>query len=333
MTPITIHCFGCTRRSRVARNRLRFFLPTPNYSDQQTTFNRIREAARSTSLLGHLLRRLARQWIAGEDAQDGIEKVRMANDRGILGLLNLLGENLKSKEQVKHTVSEYIKLIDLIQESKVDSQISLKPTQLGLDIDFDFCLGNYLRIAEECKSMGNNWLWVDMESSPYTQKTIELYSKLLQRYPDSGLALQAYMKRSEKDLKDLLQMGGNIRLVKGAYNESARVAIKGKKRVRENYAKLMELLFASPGRNFFAVATHDSELINYSKKLSKSSRVDFEFEMLMGVRDRLKTELVSEGYQVREYIPYGPEWLSYALRRMREKKSNIVLLARSLLFH
>ena len=274
--------------------------------------------------------RLARQWIAGETAQDGIESAKEANSRGILGLLNLLGEHIESKEQISNTILEYEKLLDLISENKVHSQISIKPTQMGLNIDFDYCLRNYLRMAESCKAHSDNWLWIDMENSPYTQKTIELYSKVLSSYPNTGIAIQAYMKRSEKDLKHLLPLGAKIRLVKGAYNESAEIAFKDKNSVRENYSKLLEVLFAQAEKNFFAIATHDSALIEKSKKLSETSKGNFEYEMLMGVREKLKSELVSEHYQVREYIPYGPQWLPYSMRRIREKKSNIFLLLRSL---
>ncbi|HXQ93413.1 MAG TPA: proline dehydrogenase family protein [Nitrososphaerales archaeon] len=277
-----------------------------------------------------ILLRLARQWIAGETAQDGIERAKKANSRGILGLLNLLGEHIESKDQISNTLSEYEKLLDLISENKVQSQISIKPTQVGLNIDFDYCLKNYFQIAEACKAHSDNWLWIDMENSPYTQKTIDLYSKVLSSYPNTGIAIQAYMRRSEKDLKELLPLGAKIRLVKGAYNEHPEIVFKDKKAVRENFSKLQELLFAQQERNFFAIATHDSALIEKSKELSKTNKSDFEYEMLLGVRDKLKFELVSEHYQVREYIPYGPEWLPYSLRRIREKKSNIFLLLRSL---
>ena len=301
-----------------------------------------------------LLLRLARRWVAGESASSGIERARSANSRGILALLNLLGEHIESRNAISGVVAEYTQLLDLISKSEISSQISVKPTQLGINLDFDYCLSNYLTIAESCKKHSGNWLWIDMENSPYTQTTLELYAKVLKKYPNTGVAIQAYLRRSEDDLKMLLGMGGKIRLVKGAYNESAEIAFKKKEEIRGNYSRLLEILFATSDKskgNFFAVATHDSKLIDLSKELALKRRAEmssvqkgsgeeesgeaadypiFEYEMLMGVRDSLKSELASEGYQVREYIPYGPQWLPYSIRRIREKKSNIFLLARSL---
>jgi proline dehydrogenase len=277
-----------------------------------------------------LFQRLARQWIAGETLEDGVKRAGDANSRGFLGLLNLLGEHVKNREQIETTVREYVKLLKQIDESKVKSQISIKPTQLGMSLNYDDCLQNYLSVAEQCRSYSENWLWVDMEDSPYTEKTIELYKRVLSKYPNTGIAIQAYLRRSEEDVRGLLEVGAKIRLVKGAYNEPPNVAFKKKKEVSESYSKLTKMLFEQPARQFFAIATHDSKLIDLAKDLSKKDHSNFEFEMLMGVRDKLKTELVQEKYQVREYIPYGPEWFAYSMRRMREKKSNIFLLVRSL---
>ncbi len=260
---------------------------------------------------------------------DGIERAKKSNSKGILGLLNLLGEDIKSKTQVKDTVSEYSRLLERIAQSKVSSQISIKPTQLGLAFDPEYCLQNYQKIAEDSKSYSDNFLWVDMEGSPFTQKTIDLYKQILAKYPKTGIAIQAYLKRSERDLRELLPLGAKVRLVKGAYNEPAEIAMKTKKEISENYSKLTRILFEDPGRNFFAVATHDGKLVDVAKELSRDN-ANFEFEMLMGVRDRLKAELVQDKFQVREYIPYGPEWFAYSMRRLREKRSNILLLVRSL---
>ena len=273
--------------------------------------------------------RFARHWIAGETAESGIERVKHENSLGILGILNLLGEEIKSNDEVAKTVNEYKKLLNMISDAKVKSQISVKPTQVGLNSDFDYCVSNYLEIAESCMSHDNNWLWVDMENAPYTEQTIQLYLKVLEKYPNAGIAIQAYMKRSEEDLERLLPKGAKVRLVKGAYNEPTDVVFRHKDEIKKNFARLTDMLFAQ--QNFFAIATHDDYCINHAKDLKKRTPgASFEFEMLLGVRDNLKAQMVSEGYQVREYVPYGPEWLPYSMRRMREKKSNILLLGRSL---
>ncbi len=245
-------------------------------------------------------------------------------------MLNLLGEHVAQKKQIEATIREYSNLLNLIDENRVKSHISVKPSQMGVDLDFEYCVANYLRVAEACASHSNNYLWIDMENSPFTQKTIDLYTRLLSKYPNTGVAIQSYLRRSEADLKRILTLGGKVRLVKGAYDEPADLAFKKKKEVAENYAKLLEILFAQNERNLFAVATHDSSLVDLAKTLGRNNTANFEFEMLMGVRDNLKQELIGEGWQVREYIPYGPEWLAYSIRRIKEKKSNILLLGRSL---
>jgi proline dehydrogenase len=286
------------------------------------------------SKLGLLLR-LARQWIAGERAEDGVARVRQANSKGILGLLNLLGEHVESKEEVRATIQEYLRLIELVDREKVESQISIKPTQLGLNIDYDYCLSNYLQILEACSSYQtgrNKMLWIDMENSPYTQLTLDLYKTILLRFPNTGIAIQSYLRRSVADLNRIIPLGAKVRLVKGAYSEDRAIAFKSRKEVSDNYSNLLKLVFEkSSDQNFVAVATHDSALIEESKSLAKLyPKVNYEYEMLMGVRDKLKAQLVKEGNKVREYIPYGPKWLDYSIRRIKEKKSNILLLARSL---
>ncbi|MCL5067225.1 MAG: proline dehydrogenase family protein [Thaumarchaeota archaeon] len=276
------------------------------------------------------LLRLVRQWIAGETAEEGIKRAKVTNSLGMLGLLNLLGEHIESREQVSVTLSEYSKLLDLIEESNVNSQISIKPTQMGLNLDFDFCLQNYLKILWEGRSHSNNWLWIDMENVPYTQKTIDLYKKVLGKHPNTGIAIQSYLKRSEDDLRALIPLGANVRLVKGAYNESPEFAFKERAQITDNFGRLMKLVFENGEKNFLAVATHDDKLTDLAKEAGKSGNVKFEFEMLMGVRDNLKLKLVSEHFQVREYIPFGPKWIPYFIRRVREKKSNILLFGRSI---
>lgn len=248
----------------------------------------------------------------------------------MLGLLNLLGEDIKDKIEVENVVAEYFQLVEAINKSEVKSQISIKPTQLGLGFDYKYCLSNFMKIAEVCKRY-SNMLWIDMESSTRTDDTISIYKEVLESYPNSGLAVQACLNRSENDLKSILPLGAKIRLVKGAYNESSEIALKGKKKISDNFAGLSKLLFENPKKSFFAIATHDSKLIDVAQGFSRDYPTNFEFEMLMGVRDSLKMDLVKNGYTVREYIPYGPRWLAYSVRRLREKKSNILLLARSLL--
>lgn len=167
---------------------------------------------------------------------------------------------------------------------------------MGLSVDFDYCLQNYLRVAQSCFEQGNNYLWIDMENSLYTELTINLYTKILSKFPNTGIAIQAYLKRSEQDIKDLIPLGAKIRHVKGAYNENPNIAFKSKKEVTDNYSRLLTLLFTeSTQENFIAVATHDGKMIELSKDLAReNAKPKYEYEMLMGVRDNLKSELVQK---------------------------------------
>lgn len=167
-----------------------------------------------------------------------------------------------------------------------------------------------------------------MENSPYTEKTINMYAEILPSYRELGVCLQANMKRTEGDLKDLISQGGIIRLVKGAYPETAEVVYKKRSDVDANYTRLMTMLFEGGGR--FALGTHDGKLIEKARSLAQDRKSDFEFQLLKGIRDDIKPSLVREGYPVSEYVPYGPEWYNYSKRRMRERKRNVLLLLRSI---
>lgn len=274
-----------------------------------------------------ILLRFAKQWIAGENAIDAIYRAKNANKQNITGLINYLGEHSYLKEEIQKTVEEYIDILRYIKKEDIKSNISIKPTQLGLLISERFCYENLERIVEEAY-LRENFVWIDMESSQYTQGTLKTYYSLLNNFDNVGIAIQAYLKRSENDVMDLLSKNGKIRLCKGAYKESAEIAFKSKKDIYRNYSKLMKLMFEH-SKNF-AIATHDCKLINEAINLSKSNHRDFEFQMLMGVRNNLKLKLVHKGYRLSEYIPYGKDWLPYIIRRLYERKRNILLILKSI---
>ncbi|MFQ6119933.1 MAG: proline dehydrogenase family protein [Methanosarcinales archaeon] len=275
-----------------------------------------------------ILLRFAKQWIAGENAIDAIYRAKNANKQNITGLINYLGEHSNLKKEIQKNVEEYIDLLRYIKKEDIKSNISVKPTQIGLLISERFCYENLERIVEEAY-LRENFVWIDMESSQYTQNTLKIYYSLLNHFDNAGIAIQAYLKRSENDVMDLLSKNGKIRLCKGAYKESTKIAFKSKKDIYRNYSKLMKLMFEH-GKNF-AIATHDDKLINEAIDLSKSYGVmDFEFQMLMGVRNNLKLKLVHNGYRLSEYIPYGKDWLPYTIRRLHERKRNILLILKSI---
>ena len=280
-----------------------------------------------TRITERLFYRIAKRWIAGYTLEDAIKAARDANERKMQALLNRLGEHTPDRNLISQYVEEYLRLLEAIQSEKLQATISVKPSQLGLTADATLYRDNLLKILAKAEEEGR-FVWIDMENSPYTESTVDIFRELLGTHKDLGLCLQANMKRSENDLRDLLPRGGKIRLVKGAYPENGEVAFKRRSELNANYLRLMRLLFEQGG--FFAIGTHDQKMINEAEKLSHDHNANFEFQLLKGIRDDLKSKLLADGFRVSEYIPYGPEWYNYSKRRMRERKRNILLLIRSI---
>jgi proline dehydrogenase len=273
-----------------------------------------------------LLIRLARQWVAGETAEDAVRVALSANAHGIHALVNHLGEHYREKGPVEATVQEYLRLVAKLKAAGVDGDVSLKPTQFGIFIDKAYALSQILPILDATKAWGHI-LWVDMEAASTVEDTIWIYENLLTRYSKVGLCLQANLRRTESDLQRLLDRGARIRLVKGAYRETPGVAYMIRGEIDREYLRHLETLF-NKGKDF-AVASHDGKMIDHALELAKDHPVSFEFAMLQGVRDPLKAYLVTQGHHVAEYIPYGPSWLPYFSRRLRERPRNVVTMVRS----
>jgi len=280
-----------------------------------------------TRITERLFYRIAKRWIAGYTLQDAMEAARNANQRKIHAILNRLGEHTPDRKLIQQYVDEYLKLLGTIQSENLQATISVKPSQVGLAAEITLYRDNLLKLIARAEEEGR-FVWIDMENSPYTESTVEVYRELLGAHKDLGLCLQANMKRTENDLKDLVPREGKIRLVKGAYPENGEVAFKRRSEVNANYLRLMHMLFEHGG--FFAIGTHDEKMITEARNLSGDYRADFEFQLLKGIRDDLKSNLLADGFRVSEYIPYGPEWYNYSKRRMRERKRNILLLIRSI---
>lgn len=281
-----------------------------------------------TGLGKSLLFRIAKRWIAGETPEDAIARAQRSSANKVFGIINLVGEEITSREEASSVTAEYLQILKALDDKKVQACISIKPTQLGLSIDKGLFEENLAAILSGAKSFGN-FVWMDMEGYQYLADTVDSYLKLLKNFDRFGVAIQAYMKRSEEDVNRIIDSKGMIRLVKGAYTESPEVVYKQKSKINQNYSKVMHTMFERGGR--FALGTHDERLIEEAVGLSKQHPVDFEFEMLMGIRDDKKLDLVEQGFRVSEYIPYGKNWWPYSVRRIREHKSNIFLLGRSLL--
>ncbi len=268
----------------------------------------------------------AKQWIAGDSIDDALKSSKLSYKNGRHAIVNKLGEYHKSKTQINKTVKEYQKIVSSFRKWKVRGAISVKPTQIGLSISKKECIRNFQILIKKAAS-SHIFLWIDMESSDHTDETIEIYYHLFARYERLGIAIQANLKRTKNDLIDLLEHGAKIRLVKGAYKENSRIAFQSKEKVDGNYASLMKILFKNG--NEFGIATHDSKMIDLAISLSKKYKRKFEFQMLKGIRDELKPILIKKHFVVSDYIPYGTNWLPYSIRRVKERKRNILLLGSS----
>ncbi|MBU4220625.1 MAG: proline dehydrogenase family protein [Euryarchaeota archaeon] len=270
--------------------------------------------------------RFVRHWIAGETPGDAIASAKKKNRAGLGAIINFLGEHVRDKIEAQENVEKNIKLLSDIEKEKVNASISLKLTSLGLLIDKRLCLSNVEKIASVASSK-NIFVWIDMENSPYTEDTIDIYLDIFTKFGNAGIAIQANLKRSENDVRRITAEGGMIRLVKGAYSEKKDIAFFRRSEVTKNFSKLMGFLFYKSAS--FAIATHDEQLINEAIEVNKVHKKRLEFQMLMGVREELKRQLVSKGFNVVDYIPYGNRWLPYTIRRLSERKSNILLIMRS----
>ena len=270
--------------------------------------------------------KIAKQWIAGETVDEALLTAKEAYKNGRHAIVNKLGEYHTTKNRIKKVVDEYQLIISSFRKWKIRGAISVKPTQIGLSVSQRDCFRNLEKIISSARN-AHVFVWLDMEASEHTDEIIELYNSFFSRYERLGLALQANLKRTENDLADLIEKGAKIRLVKGAYREKSQIAYKSKEGVDKNYVKLMRRLFKYS--NEFGIATHDSKIIEKATRLSKTYPKKFEFQMLKGIRDEIKTELIKKKFIVSDYIPYGTNWLPYSFRRIKERKRNILLLGSS----
>ena len=292
-------------------------------------------------LMERLLVSLVKRWAAGSSMEDAIMAAKSCNLRGQKVILNRLGEEYTEEIKINQVMEEYSNLLRRLYLEKIEGSISVKLSQLGLSISYDLCLKNLKSLIRKAKEF-DKFVWIDMESSKYTYDILMMYFEMLSYHKAIGVVLQSALRRSASDLLHLIEVGGIVRLVKGAYHENEQIAFTSPSEVKANYTKMLDIIFDSSHTNFnkvnnddikFAIATHDSYLIDYAIQLSRVSgfpKNNFEFEFLKGIRDDLKNSLVSQGFIVAEYVPYGDEWLSYSIRRLRERKRNLFLLARSL---
>ncbi len=280
-----------------------------------------------------LTRAMAWRFVAGEDLDTALGVVRELNERGIQVTLDYLGENVTSVPKAVQATNEAISILRGIAKAGVHSHLSVKPTQIGFDLGDEFCLELLRRILAVARETGN-FVRIDMEGSPYTQRTLDLYAALREEYDTDtvGVVIQSYLRRSQADLDQLIAADARIRLVKGAYNEPPDLAFPRKADVDRAYRRQMEQLLAR-GR-YPAIATHDERMIGRAQGFAAAEGIGserFEFQMLYGVRRDLQERLVREGYNVRCYVPYGTQWYPYFMRRLAERPANVVFILGNLL--
>jgi proline dehydrogenase len=262
--------------------------------------------------------RVASRYVAGETLDDAVRVVRSLNAQGAMATIDVLGEEVHVREKAVTAVEEYIRVFQAISAQTLDSNVSIKPTLLGLKIDEEFCRDNIERIVATAKEHGN-FVRIDMEDRSTTDATLRIYRDLHARYGNVGVVLQAYMRRTLRDIEELPEQGASVRLCKGIYVEPREVAWKGYETVRANFVAALEKLIV---RGVYpAIATHDEYLACRAVGLVDRyglSRDRYELQMLLGVDEELRRVLIAGGHRLRVYVPYGRDWHPYSIRRLRE---------------
>ncbi len=272
-------------------------------------------------------RRLATRFVAGETLPEAVAVAHALNSRGISVSMDHLGEHVHDPGSAAAALTDYLACLDQIEAEQLDANVSVKLTQLGLAVDASLAAAALETLAKRAAEMGTT-VTVDMEESTWTDATIELYADLQQRFGNLGVAVQAYLHRTEKDLVRIMQLGGHIRLCKGAYVEPPEIAVQDKQQVDARFRHLQAMLMDNPG-TYPAIATHDDTLISDAYARARVRDGDFEFQMLYGVRPALQQQIVDRGHRLRIYVPYGSQWYPYLTRRMAERPANLALFLRA----
>lgn len=272
----------------------------------------------------------ASRFVAGETIERAVQVIKDLNESGLLVTVDYLGEFVDSETEANQMAEHTIEAIKAIGVEKLDAQLSLKLTSLGLDISDEIVLYNMKRILEEAQKQGV-FVTIDMEDYSRCENTLKIFKQLKSQYSNVGTVLQAYLYRTEADLHDLDAYEPNLRLVKGAYKESDEVAFPEKKDVDENYKKLIQIHLLNG--HYTAVATHDDAIIEFTKKFVNEHQIShdqFEFQMLFGIRHEKQLELVKEGYKMRVYVPFGTDWFGYFMRRLAERPANVAFVLKGM---
>lgn len=274
-------------------------------------------------------RGISQRFVSGLDIEAALPAVKALNELGIRVTMDHLGENVDTEEEARAASAEAIKIYEVLQREKIDGNVSIKLTQMGMDIGEEFCRENVAGILDKAVET-ENFLRIDMEGSEYTQRTLDLFFDFRKQHENVGIVIQSCLFRSEQDIKDILAAGGRVRLCKGAYREPANISFKKKKDNDANFVRLTKMLLDSGIYN--AIGTHDEKMIEATIRHAAQNNIpreSFEFQMLYGIRRDLQKQLVEDGYNMRTYVPYGYEWYPYFMRRLAERPANVLFILKN----
>ena len=289
-------------------------------SEQRRVFDFVRR--------NRLARKFASRFVAGETIDQAVTAAGELAQRGITASLDLLGESVTVEAEAVGARDQYLQMLDRLAQAGQEVNVSVKLTQMGIDIDENLCLANMTRILDKARSL-RGFVRLDMEGSEYTQKTLDFFTqRLFDNYRENcGVVIQSALRRSEADIGDLIRLKARVRLCKGAYLEPPTVAFPDKKDVDRNYVRLMERLLREG--NYPGIATHDEKIIQHARQFTQREQIGserYEFQMLYGVRRDLQARLKQAGYNMRVYIPFGTQWYPYLMRRLAERPANIAFI-------
>ena len=278
-----------------------------------------------------LTRRMVRRFVPGDNLEDALSTLESLRAQGMRWTVDVLGESVASRDDATAAADRYLRTLDALSERGLEANVSVKLTQMGLDIDPDFCRANVGRIVTRARQIGA-FVRIDMEDHTKTAKTLDIVRALHDDYPEVGAVIQSYLRRSADDIERLIDAKIRVRLCKGAYDEPASVAFQGRVEVDDSYRRLMERLLLA-GR-YPALATHDEKLVDHSIAFAAEHGIStdqYEFQMLYGIRRDLHERLVAQGQRVRIYVPYGTQWYPYYMRRLAERPQNVISILVSVL--
>jgi proline dehydrogenase len=266
-----------------------------------------------------VVRYFSRRYIAGEALDDAVGVVRTLNEKNCMATMDVLGESVADRDLARRMLGESRQVLDVIRGEGLDSNLSIKLTQIGLDIDFDFSLGNVRELANHAGTL-DNFIRIDMEDSSTTDKTLEIYRTVRGEFQNIGVAVQSYLRRTVADVEQLVgERHSNFRVCKGIYVEPEKIAYQTRREINESFLRIVEIIFESG--SYAGIATHDEELVSGSYRLIEKyglSPEQYEFQMLLGVRPELRDRILHNGHRMRIYVPFGKQWYRYSVRRLKE---------------